>query len=297
MRHTTADGSMQMLRTLLILMGVFFVMVILSGSLGSWLSVYFVPESRECYLLQSAVQAVVGFVATAVITSRLCSTDPKGFLGMRLNPGWRPFVGVVVMYLLCMPFLNQLIYWNAGMKLPEAFAGVERYMREMEELNGKISEIILSSDSIGGMISGVLIIGVLTGFAEEILFRGTLQNALCRNSKIRVWGVWIAAAIFSAVHLQFFGFFPRLLLGAFFGYLLYSTGSLWPGVFAHALNNSIVVVSMWLQHRDPTFPDMGMIGVSETGFPLLATVSLVATVMFIIYGYGYFFKKSKSSWQ
>ena len=42
--------------------------------------------------------------------------------------------------------------------------------------------------------------------------------------------VWISAALFSAIHMQFFGFVPRMLLGALFGYLVAYSGSLWPAI-------------------------------------------------------------------
>lgn len=293
MKLLTDNGTGRMLRTLLILMCTFFVMMIVSGSLAAWFGGYFEPGSRSCYLAQSAVQAFVGFIGTAVLTAKFSTPHPWEFLGVTERISWRPFCGVVIVFILALPFLNQLIYYNSQMSLPESMAGIERYMREMEEINGKFTEIILSTSSTGGLISGILIIGVLTGLAEELLFRGALQNTLSCDRVMGQWAIWIAAVIFSAVHLQFFGFFPRLLLGAFFGYILYSTGSIWPGVFAHALNNSLVVVTSWLQHHNPEMPDADTLGVVTQGFPVWGTISLVATSLFFIFCYKWFFSAKK----
>ena len=104
---------------------------------------------------------------------------------------------------------------------------------------------ILSGDSVGTLIVSVLIVGVLAGFSEEIFFRGALQRILMAT-RLPAWSViWIVAVIFSAFHFQFFGFIPRMLLGAYFGYLLYWTRCLWIPVCVHIINNSVYVISQW----------------------------------------------------
>jgi hypothetical protein len=96
----------------------------------------------------------------------------------------------------------------------------------------------------------ILIIGVLTGLAEELFFRGALQGLFFSTRINRHAIIWIVAIIFSALHFQFYGFIPRMLLGAYFGYLVWWSGSLWTSVAIHALNNSIVAVSQSLSAQD-----------------------------------------------
>lgn len=293
MKSISEDNSTNLLRTLLILFCTFFVMMIVAGSLASWISSYFEPGSRNCYLVQSLVQAIFGFIGTAGITAYFVSSHPLSFLGLAEKVSWRPFTGVVIVFLIGLPFLNQLVYYNNLLSLPESLGALEKSMKEMEEINGKITEILLSGSSIWNLVTGILIIGLLTGFAEEMLFRGSLQKALSKDKSIGKWSIWIAAFIFSAVHLQFYGFFPRLLLGAFFGYLLYSSGSLWPGVFAHALNNSLVVVTYWMQQKFSDIPDLQMIGAVKEGFPIWGIISLGCLTIFFTYCYNWFFKGNK----
>ena len=289
MKERFSNGGGSMIRALMILAAAFFVMIIFGGSLAVWTGGFFSPGGRESYLAQSAVQSVVVFIGTAIVAASIVSRRPFSYLGMSERVSWRPFLGVVCVYILAFPFLNQLIWWNSQLTLPESMAGLESAMRQMEEMNGKISEIILSTGSVGGLISGVLIIGVLTGLGEEMLFRGMLQRSMNIYSRMGQWSIWIAAVIFSAAHMQFFGFFPRLLLGAFFGYLLYSTGSLWPSVFAHALNNSIVVVTYWLAVREGESPDADMLWVVKDGFPTAAVISFVQTAIFLVFSYNRLF--------
>lgn len=290
MKLLKADGSGKMMTALLILVCAFFVMIIVSGSMALWIGGYFAPGSRASYLAQSAVQALVGFIGTALISAYFISKTPLSFLGLTQRVGLLPFFGVIIVYILALPCLNQLIYYNTLLRFPESLHSLEVYLRDLEDLNGKITEVILGTQSVGGLISGILIVGLLTGLAEELLFRGTLQRSLGIDRKFGQWAIWITAVIFSAVHMQFYGFFPRLLLGAFFGYLLYSTGSLWPGVFAHALNNSIVVTTAWIEKKYSFGIAADTIGVVEEGFPTWAILSLILTTAFFFTCYNRFFK-------
>lgn len=97
--------------------------------------------------------------------------------------------------------------------------------------------------TVHGPWQAVLFASVIVGapIAEETVFRGYLQPALA--ARIGLWRAILAQAVlFSFVHLDPVGFFPRLLLGVAFGQLVALTGSIWSSVFAHALNNGISTV-------------------------------------------------------
>jgi membrane protease YdiL (CAAX protease family) len=57
--------------------------------------------------------------------------------------------------------------------------------------------------------------------------------------------IWIAGLIFSAIHLQFEGFLPRLLLGAVLGYLFYWSRNLWIPILAHFVFNASQVLAQY----------------------------------------------------
>lgn len=291
-RENEAAGARRLISNLMIFMCAFLFCFILSALVGSILSNAFPLMSRESMLTLSACQNIIGFCGAAIITAFLTTEKPFRFLGLSKWPGWRPFAGAAIVLIIGIPFLNQLIYYNSLMHFPEALSGIEQWMRAMENQTAEMTLILLDVDSVGAMLAGVLIIGVLTGFSEELLFRGTLQRTLNQSPAFGQWAIWITAFIFSAVHLQFYGFIPRLLLGAFFGYILYSTGSIWPGAFAHALNNSLVVVTTWMERKD-LIENSDQWGVSTEGLPVLASISFAAIILFFVFCYRYFFP----SWQ
>ena len=90
--------------------------------------------------------------------------------------------------------------------------------------------------------------------AEEIVFRGYLQQALLGVMR-PAWAIAIAAAGFGMVHTLPYAL-PVGALGAFFGWLVHRTGSLWPAVIAHAVHNglTVTVVVLWPESLNLLFP-------------------------------------------
>ena len=109
-----------------------------------------------------------------------------------------------------------------------------------------LTKYITDFDSFSEFLMGILVIGVFAGLGEEFLFRGVVQPKLHAYTGNAHLGIWITAFIFSAIHLQFYGFFPRMLLGAIFGYLYLYSGSLIYPIVAHILNNAVTVILVYL---------------------------------------------------
>lgn len=234
---------------------------------------------RTLMLVTASLQAVGVFILPAWIMARLSSLHPWTELGLAVPCGVRPLLGVILFYIVALPALNQIIYWNASMHLPSSMSAVEAQIRAWEESASAASAVMLNTDSPAGLIWGIIVVGVLTGIAEETFFRGALQTTFSRLMPAP-WALLLAAVIFSAVHFQFFGFAPRLLLGAWFGLLLIRTGSLIPAAAAHALNNSMVVLTTWLATRGHAWASgLDTLGVATDGFPFIASASAVATAL------------------
>lgn len=189
---------------------------------------------------------------------------------------------IVMCFILGMPFLNETVWLNSQLHLPSWLAAVEEWMRSLEAEAGKTVDVLLGVHSVGGLVVNILVIGVLTGFCEEIFFRGTLQRVLSSHGVSCHLAVWVAAFVFSLLHFQFFGFLPRLLLGAFFGYIFVWTGSIWACALAHAIFNSITVVQVWLVHRGVNAGVIEQFGVQTNGFPWIACVSLALVLTYIL---------------
>lgn len=232
-----------------------------------------------------AGQNILAFILPAIITWRICfKQNPFHSIKADVVPSAKMLMFAFIVYVISIPALNQIVYWNQEMHLPEIMSPFEEWCRRMESLAEQQTEGLLNTTSLLHTIVNILIIGVLTGIGEEFFFRGALQRMLIRCNVNYHVAIWTAAIIFSALHFQFFGFLPRLLLGVWFGYLYLWGGCIWVNSFAHALNNSLVIVSAWLINRGYLSEKFDMIGVSVDSFPIAASISTLA-IAGLIYSY------------
>jgi membrane protease YdiL (CAAX protease family) len=153
---------------------------------------------------------------------------------------------VVLLIMACsLPLIEWMTLMNQHMVFPDGLKSIENWMREKEEAAMNMTILLLRIRGFGEFIINIVIIALLPAVAEELLFRGGVQRSFSRMFNNPHIAIWVSAFIFSAIHVQFFGFFPRLFLGAAFGYIYLWTGSLWYAMFAHFLNNGYAVCQAW----------------------------------------------------
>lgn len=157
------------------------------------------------------------------------------------NPSWLVLLAIAIM-LVSNPFLELTSTINKEMVLPDFLAKMEDWMQLKEIEMEKITESILSVSTIPGLLINLIVIAVIPAIGEELLFRGCLQPIFQRWTKNIHLAIWITAIIFSAIHVQFYGFIPRMLMGAAFGYMLYWGKSIWLPIIAHFINNATAVI-------------------------------------------------------
>lgn len=175
------------------------------------------------------------------------------------------------------------IEWNANLSLPESLKEFENWAREKEDLAKQLTDFLTKFDSVGEFIIAFVVIAILPGIGEELVFRGLLQPELERATKNIHVAIWISAIMFSAIHMQFFGFVPRMLLGALFGYIFYWSGDLRLSMFAHFVNNGFSVLMMYLNQLGVVDLDL------ET--PEVAPWPVVAVFTIITFGLLVYLKK------
>jgi membrane protease YdiL (CAAX protease family) len=132
---------------------------------------------------------------------------------------------------------------------------------------------------IGQLIIALIVVVLLPAVGEEVLFRGIIQRKLAQHwANVHV-AIWVSAAIFSAIHFQFFGFLPRMILGALFGYLYYWSGRLSVAITAHFINNGFVLVMMFLYNIKVLD-----INIEETkSLPLMTIIASAVLTIGILY--------------
>lgn len=247
-------------------------------------------DGKKSIVISAALQNVFAFVLPAAAVVVFTALKPLEFLRINRAPSMKGLLALVSIYVVMMPAFNWLTNWNEHLSLPEYMAPIENMLRNAENAAAVITNVIFTNNSIFELIVSVLVVGVLTGFSEEFFFRGALQRIFSTRPTNVHASIWITAFVFSAIHMQFFGFFPRLVLGAIFGYLLWWSGSLWLPIIAHTLNNSIAIISHYASEPGAPKSTIETIGIHD---PWIAILSAIATVVLFVAFTRYFKKIDK----
>jgi len=209
------------------------------------------------------IQSISFFVLPPVALAYLCSSNTLHFLHLDRKVNWTDTLFVVVFMIVVIPFINLLGDLNHQLVLPKMFAGLETMMKASEDQAMRLTERFLTAHTASTLLFNIFLIALLPAFGEELFFRSALQGIFSRRMNVKL-AIWIVAIIFSAIHFQFYGFVPRMLLGAFFGYMLYWSGNIWLPVIAHFINNVLAVIFFYLKTNGYKVIDLDSIGVGNT---------------------------------
>lgn len=233
--------------------------------------------------IATVAQDMLLFIVPAIATSVLVSYDGGRMLCVDRMPEPPVLLMGLVVYVCGIPAMNALVAWNESLTLPASLAPLEEAMRQSEDAAKEAVEILFGGTSWGDLIVCLLIVGVLAGVSEELFFRGAMQRLLSSGRMGPHAAIWVTAIVFSVFHMQFYGFFPRVILGAFFGYLLYWSGSVWLPAMLHVLNNSLVVWTTWYSRRQPgtDIVDIDKIGADSTVMIVVSAVLVTGALVLL----------------
>jgi hypothetical protein len=238
------------------------------------------PTARIAVMMQDVFALVVPAIVTAVVITR----RPAEFLAVKTAPQFKSIIIAILTLIAATPAMNLIIHWNESISLPESMSAFEQELKMLEESSRLSVQILQGENTVLNLIVSILIIGVAAGFSEELFFRGTLQNLIHTGGYKSHYAIWITAIVFSALHLQFYGFVPRILLGAYFGYVLIWTRSLWVPISVHAFNNIAYIVAQWVATAkgEPT-SQFDEIGTGSSWFFVPVSILLTVCGLTILY--------------
>lgn len=230
--------------------------------------------------VMQTMMAVGFFIVPPFILAFLFHESTGGYL--LLNGGIQKSQALFVFLLMIalLPFINALGEMNNQMQLPEGLSKLEEWMRFEEDRLAELTKSFLKMPELSSLFINLFVIALLPALGEELLFRGVLQRIFLDWSKNKHVAVWVAAFIFSAIHMQFYGFIPRFLLGALLGYLTVWSGSLYYSVLAHFFNNAAAIVMAYLFEHEFTSVDPESFGTSSADF-VLVLLSMVVSVLLL----------------
>lgn len=192
-------------------------------------------------------------------------------------------IGGILMF-VASPLINFLAEINNHLQLPQWLNGVEAWMKDSEAKDDALTAAFLNHQTFYDLIINLVMMAFVAAVCEELFFRGVLQKLLINMTNNVHVGIWITGAIFSAIHIQFYGFLPRMLMGVYLGYLFVWSGSLWVAIFAHFINNAIAVLFSYLEERKIISDSVDKIGSQGSKYwYMIISTALVVLLLVAIY--------------
>ena len=214
------------------------------------------------------------FVLPPLLYACFVNEKPMSSLSFKKAPLLFFIIGFVMMYAIT-PLNNVFAEWNAGLKLPESMTALEEIMNNLQKSATQLTEKMLNISNFEGLIINLIMIAGLAAFGEELLFRSLLKPFLikiCKNAHI---GIFLASAIFSFIHFEFYGFLPRLVLGLLLGYMFFYSRSIWVPMLMHFTNNATAVVIYYLNNKGLTNIDVENYGDTNVSYIILSVAVMI----------------------
>ena len=210
---------------------------------------YNTPDAIALLKYFQVMQSIGLFVVPPFVIAYLYEGKVAEYLQLNKGFNTKSFILATLTVFVLMPFIGFVGEWNSNLELPAFMSGTEDWMRRMETNAEVLIERFIQVESLGGLLFNIFMIAVIPALGEEFLFRGVVQKIFTNMIKNAHWGIWISAIIFSAFHMQFLGFVPRMLLGALFGYMLVWSKTIWLPVLCHFVNNLFGVLALHAQNQ------------------------------------------------
>ena len=234
------------------------------------------PHLHIPFKLSEAAALLLLLFLPAILFAYLAFPRPAEYLRLQKAPPAGLFLLFLILLLLALPFSGLLEQWNAGISAGKG-------LKELDERYTVMARAMLSGSSTGDLLLNLLVLCLVPAVVEEVFFRGCLQQILLAWMPGRHWmALLLCAAIFSAFQGQMSAFVPRLFLGLLLGMAVYWSGSLWPAIGMHALNNAMTVVLYFLYHK-------GVLSVDLTNLPDvplwlgLLSAALTAGLLYVLW--------------
>lgn len=240
------------------------------------------PKTLQVLQYFQVVQSLGLFIFPPLLAGYFFDGNSFRFLLLDRKSWWHVYLMTLILMIVSVPFINGLVIWNESMVLPDSLKWMEDWMKNSEEQAAKLTEAFMKMPTVGAFLFNLLMIAVLPSIGEELVFRGLFQRLF------RDWlgnihlAIFISAFFFSAMHMQFYGFLPRLVLGLILGYVFYLSGSLWMPILAHFIQNGSVVTITWLGQQGVIKGDYENFGTTENIWIILVSFLLTAIMVGLI---------------
>ena len=224
------------------------------------------------------IGTLISFVAPALIFAYMCDERPLNYVGLKKRLDGPTFFLVMILLVAVQPFALYLGQVNQNIH----FGSLHEEIKRTELFYEKAMQNFTRMRSGTDLMINLLIVGLLPAIAEELFFRGALQNVLERWIKIPWVAIFISSLMFAFLHGTMFKLLPIFVLGVVLGTLFYVTRNLWYCVFFHFLNNSLALIVTYYAANNETLKKIAeddvKIGAMSAGISLAVTAAFFIVI-------------------
>ncbi|HLY71836.1 MAG TPA: type II CAAX endopeptidase family protein [Puia sp.] len=196
------------------------------------------PKLVNAFKSVQAFYTIAAFLLPAIIFG-LVTFRYKSlyFLGFRNPTKFNFYLFAIALMFVSVPFASWLGQLNEHIPLA-------KWMIDTEKDAEQQMTAFLKTNSSKDVVINILVIALIPAICEEACFRGALQRIMINIFKSPWMGIVITSILFSAFHMEFAGFLPRMFLGILLGALYWYSGSLWVCIAAHFFNNGAELIAI-----------------------------------------------------
>lgn len=263
---------------------------LISGKVFSAIGIY-LNESDHFRILQ--LISIVGvFGLSPIIVSKFLKIKVITVFQLNKSINVKAALTILLVFIISIPFLQWLIIANQKLVLPEFMSTFETWIKNMESKMAEQTELLLTMNNFKDLLLNIFIVALVPAFFEEFFFRGMIQTYLIEWLKKPHLAIILTSIFFSAVHFQFYGFFPRMMLGIMLGYILFYSHSLWGAILFHFINNFFSILLIYFQKNNLINTNFE-INMSQSYVLVILSLGLLSALIFY-FAFYYDKKRDKS---
>jgi membrane protease YdiL (CAAX protease family) len=217
----------------------------------------------------NTIGLILAFGIPALLLARMSTKQAAGFLRLRACD-WQFVALAVVGWVVLVPIVQYVGQLNASLPWPDWVMTWERQMLE---------PVVAFLENPGMLVPSLLMIALAPAICEELLFRGYIQRQFERSVGID-WSIALSGILFGVYHLQPTKVLPLALLGCYFAFLTWRSGSLLPAMVAHFCQNALAIVAT---HVFAKSPDRTPAQLDEITTPWFVALLAVVILMGVVY--------------
>lgn len=208
------------------------------------------PENVNLSRMLQVLTTFLVMGVPALIVANVSYTQPAKMLGLRTPSHFVQWALVVLLVGAGFLVSGSLAEITKMIPIPVETAA---YFKNLEDQYNKAVMAIGTMHSFADYMYSLFILAIVPAIFEELLFRGCLQKILIKISRNATIGIIITSIVFSAIHISYYGFLPRVFLGIMLGYIFYLSKNIWMSIWAHFLNNAYTLTVMYVMSKNGQF--------------------------------------------